>query len=168
MADEATQAAGGTQAAEGGTPDFDGWLAGQDETVRGLIDTHTSGLRSALQQERATAKAMAKQLKELSSKAEAGSELAKQLAEMQGRVETEQRRADFYEAATAAGCRNVKLAWLAANGDKLTVEQVKAQYPDLFAAARPPATNAGSGAAAAAGGAGKSMDAFIRRAAGRG
>lgn len=149
-------------------PDFDSWLSAQDETVRGLLDGHTKGLRSALDTERANAKSLAKQIKELTGKAEAGSETAKQLAELSGKLETEQRRADFYEAATAAGCRNLKLAWLAAQSDGLSAEQVKAQYPDLFATTRPPATHAGNGAQGAGGGAQKDMNVFIRRAAGRG
>lgn len=167
MADEG-QAQGGTPEGQGETPEpveFDAWLEGQDETVRGLIDGHTKGLKSALDTERNNAKALAKQIRELSGKLDANSDAAKQLTELSGKLETEQKRADFYEAATAAGCRNLRLAWLAASADGLTLDQVRAQHPDLFAR---PATNAGNGAATAAGGAARDMNAYIRRAAGRG
>jgi len=165
MADE-TQGQGGTPEAQGETPapvDFDTWLGSQDETVKGLIDQHTKGLRTALDDHKNQRKTLAEQLKAV--KAEAGSEAAKQLSEMQGRLETEARRADFYQEAAAAGCRDLRLAWLAANADNLTVKQVQAQHPDLFAPR--PTTNAGHGANAPASGATKDMNAFIRRAAGR-
>ena len=167
MPDE-TQGQGGTPEAQGETPaavDFDTWLGSQDETVKGLLTQHTGGLRTALQQERDNAKQLAKQLKELGGKLEANSEAAKQVAELSSRLETEQRRADFVQEAAAAGCRDLRLAWLAANADNLTVKQVQAQHPDLFAPR--PATNAGHGASNANGGAQRDMNAFIRRAAGR-
>ena len=167
MADE-QQGQGGTPEAQGETPapvDFDTWLGSQDETVKGLLSTHTGGLRTALQQERDNAKQLAKQLKELGGKLEANSEAAKQVAELSSRLETEQRRADFVQEAAAAGCRDLRLAWLAANADNLTVKQVQAQHPDLFAPR--PATNAGHGATAPASGAQRDRNALIRKAAGR-
>lgn len=167
MADE-TQGQGGTPETQGETPapvDFDTWLGSQDETVKGLLTQHTGGLRTALQQERDNAKQLAKQLKELGGKLEANSEAAKQVAELSSRLETEQRRADFVQEAAAAGCRDLRLAWLAANADGLTVKQVQAQHPDLFAPRA--TTNAGHGASAPAAGAQKDMNSFIRRAAGR-
>jgi len=169
MADEG-QAQGGTPEGQGETPSavsFDAWLGDQDETVRGLIDGHTKGLKSALETERANAKGLAKQIRELSGKLDQNSDAAKQLTELSGKLETEQKRADFYEAATAAGCRNLRLAWLAASVDGLTLEQVRTQHPDLFGATRP-ATNAGNGAQQAQTGAAQGMNAFIRKAAGRG
>ena len=169
MADE-QQGSGGTPQAQGETPkpieNFDEWVAGQPEPVQSLLDKHTGGLRTALQTERENAKQLAKQLKELGKTLDQSSDAAKQLSEMQGRLETEQRRADFVQEAAAAGCRDLRLAWLAANADGLTLKQVMAQHPDLFAAVRP-VTNAGNGAQQATGGA-RNMNNFIRRAAGRG
>lgn len=159
----------GTPDAQGETPEignFDEWIAGQPEPVQSLLDQHTTGLRSALQTERENAKTLARQVRELSGKLDANSEAGKQLAELSARLETEQQRADFYEQATAAGCRNLRLAWLAAHADGLTLKQVQAQHPDLFAPTRP-ATNAGNGAQQQ-GGAARDMNLFIRRAAGRG
>lgn len=172
MPDE-TQGQGGTPEAQGETPategatpqtvDFDTWLGSQDETVKGLIAQRIKGLSTALDDHKNQRKQLAEQLKAV--KAEAGSEAAKQLSEMQSRLETESRRADFYQEAAAAGCRDLRLAWLAANADGLTVKQVQQQHPDLFAPR--PATNAGHGASNANGGAQRDMNAFIRRAAGR-
>lgn len=170
MAEESAQAQGGTPEGQGGKPeamDYESWIAEQPDTVRGMLSERDAPLRNALQQERENAKTLSKQLRELSGKLDANSEAAKQVAELSGRLETEQKRAGFYEQATAAGCRDVRLAWLAASADGLTMEQVKAQHPDLFAPLRA-ATNAGNGANAPGGGAQRDMNAYIRRAAGRG
>ena len=168
---EETQGQSGTQTAQGETPkpelNFDEWMATQPEPVQSLLDKHTGGLRTALQTERDNAKTLARQVKELSGKLDANSDAGKQLAELSGKLETEQRRADFVQEAAAAGCRDLRLAWLAANADGLTLKQVMAQHPDLFAVVRP-ATNAGNGAQQTGAGGARDMNSFIRRAAGRG
>jgi len=168
MADK--QAQDGMSGDQGGTPEpesFDAWLEGQDETVRGLIDGHTKGLKSALETERNNAKALTKEIRELSGRLDQNSDTARQLTELSGKLETEQKRADFYEAATAAGCRNLRLAWLAASTDELTLDETKAQYPDLFESPRAATTNAGRGAQQPGGGATRDMNMYIRAAAGR-
>lgn len=165
MADEG-QAQGGMPEGQGGMPElmsFDTWIATQDDAVKTLLEARDAPLRNALQQERENAKGLAKQIRELSGKLDQNSDAAKQLTELSGKLETEQKRADFYEAATAAGCRNLRLAWLAASVDGLTLEQVRTQHPDLFGATRP-ATNAGNGAQQAQTGAAQGMNAFIRKA----
>lgn len=166
MPEEPQQGQSETQGQETEQLDFDAWLGSQDEKVRALLDNHTKGLRSALEGERSQRKELAKQLKELTGKVEANSDAAKQLAEISGRLELEEKRADFYEKASTAGCRNLRLAWLAAQADNLTVEQVKAQHPELFGTSKPD-TGAGHGAGSGGGGETKDMNAFIRRAAGR-
>lgn len=168
MAEE-QQPQGETPGDAGEMPDFDGWISTQNEQVRGLIESHTQSLKGALKAERESAKTMARQLKELSGKLDANSEAAQRIGEMQAAVETAQRQADFYEQATAAGCQNVRLAWLAAQADGADVATVKAQYPELFAVARP-ATHAGQGAGTLAnnGSLSRDMNTIIRRAAGRG
>lgn len=166
---EEQQAGGETPEGQGETPaieNFDEWMAGQPEPVQNLLDRHTQGLKSALQQERDNAKTLAKQVRELSGKLDKNTEAGAQLAELSAKLETEQQRADFYEEATAAGCRDLRLAWLAAHADGLTVRQVQQTYPDLFAPTRPP-THAGNGAQQGAGAA-RDMNLYIRRAAGRG
>jgi hypothetical protein len=126
-------------------PTFDAWLAQQPDPIKGLVTEHTQGLRSALDTERQQRKDLAKQIKELAGKQAADSDAAKQLGELSASLEAAQKRADFYEAATAAGCIKLKPAYLVAQADNLTIEQVKAQYPELFAAPRHTSTHAGNG-----------------------
>src|SRR3990172_9094363 len=113
MADE-QQGNGGTPQAQGETPkpieNFDEWVAGQPEPVQSLLDKHTGGLRTALQTERKNPKQLAKQLKELGKTLDQSSDAAKQLSEMQGRLETEQRRADFVQEAAPARFPDLPLA----------------------------------------------------------
>lgn len=164
MAEE--QQATGETPGQGETPDFETWLTAQDESARSLIDSHTQGLRGALDAERTQRKDLSKQLRDLTGKLEG--EAARQVGELSTRLETAQKRADFVEAAARAGCSDVRLAWLAAQADDLTVDDVKTAYPQLFVPASRPTTNAGQGAGATNGGATRDMNLFIRRAAGRG
>lgn len=166
------------QAQEGGegTFDFDTWLGEQPEQVRKGYEGKTTGLHSALESERAQRKEFAKQLKELTSKAEKGSEAEKALGEMSTRLEQAEQRAAFYAEASRPeiGCTNPKAAFLVASADGLFTKRgdpdwnaIKAQAPELFASRKAPPGNAGSGNGsppAKTGG----MNAYIRSAAGRG
>lgn len=169
--DNQTQGAGGqTQT----PPTFDAWLAAQDDGVRGLIDGHTRGLRTALESERGERKGLEKQVRDLASKSEKDSDAQKRLTEIADQLSETDRRAAFYEAAHTAGVTNLKLAYTVAVQDEMfdrhgnaNLERLKQAYPELFAGARTttPAGNAGAGTNTQppAGG----MNAFIRRAAGR-
>ncbi len=155
----------GQQAQGAGEPNFEKWLEGQDETVKGLYDSHTKNLKSALERERESRKAFEGQVKELLGKAEAGSELAGKLATLSTEFETAERKNAFYEEAIASGVSNLKLAWLAASTEQLFDKKSKPdfaalreKYPEVFAPAA--AGNAGNGANQ--NGAGFSMDDFIR------
>lgn len=158
--------------ANGETPqtqelNFDTWLAAQEEPIKKLIDSHTGGLRSALETERTQRKDLTRQLKDVSGKLDANSEAAKQLGALSSTLEEAQQRADFYET-LGAGCLNPKLAYLAYKADGLkSIEQLRAAYPQLFAKATPPATHAGNGTNGGQPGNGAaSMNDFIRRSAG--
>lgn len=133
---------------------YDEWFKGLDEaTQKGLsghFDETTKGLKSALESERASVRELNKQLKELTSKAEKGSELERQLTEISGRLTESEQRAAFYDAAVAAGCVNPRLAYLAAKDGGLflqngqpNIEAVKQAHPQLF---EKPVTGAGGGA----------------------
>lgn len=164
---EEAAANGGTPEATGGTPEtmgFESWIATQDAAVKAMLDARDAPLRNALQQERDNAKALHKEIKALSQKAEAGSEIAKTVTELSGKLETEQKRADFYEAATAAGCRNLRLAWLVASADGLALTEIQKNYPELFASK--PATHAGNGANSGPSGEKQDMNTLIRKKAG--
>lgn len=162
MSDETTTDE--TTTDDGGKPDFETWYASLDDKAKGLVDGHTKGLRTALDDHKNQRKEHAKQIKEMTGKLEAGSETAKQMTVLSAKLETEQRRADFYEKATAAGCRNLRLAWLAASADDLTIEQVKTANPELFAAKA--STNGGNGAGSGGGGEKQDMNSLIRKRAG--
>jgi hypothetical protein len=151
---------------------FEDFMAAQDETIRGLYATHTSGLKSALDSERAANKAAQAQLRELAKKADKGSELEAALNKQVEQLSALERQAAFQDKAHAAGVRNLRLAFLAAQQAGLVSEKgecdfakLRSEYPELFTAPPPPA-NAGSGTGASA--AGKlDMNQAIRRAAGR-
>lgn len=153
---------------------WDTWVASQDETVKGLIDGHVKGLKSALESERTQRSDLARQLRDVTAKAEKGSELEKALTEVSAQLEVTERRAAFYEDAgrPEIGCSNPKAAFALAQAEDLfdkrgrvDWEALKASAPELFRP-RVPQGNAGAGT----GGpppAQKSMNDFIRRAAGR-
>jgi uncharacterized protein YhaN len=152
---------------------FDAWLAGQDETVKALAEQHTAGLRSALQSEREQRKEAIKQLKELATNAEKGSELEGQLQKLLAEKDAAERRATFLEAAQATNCTNPKAAFLIAQTENLFKrdgtpdwEAIQTFAPEFF---RPKAQTVSAGIGTqGAPPTGKNMNDFIRRAAGRG
>lgn len=154
---------------------LDEWLSDQPDTIKNLIDSHTDGLRSALNSERAERKKLSQQLKTLGAKAEKGSELESEIAKLTGTLEENQRKADFYERAHTAGVKNLRLAYLAAtDGDlfdrdgDVNFDKLKEQAPELFASKeKQPTPKGNAGAGRGQGGATPSMNSFIRRAAGR-
>lgn len=154
---------------------WDEYLAVQDETVKGLYEGNVRGLKSALDSERTTRRDLETRIRSLSDKAEKGSELEKELNSLQDVVTEGETRLKFYEAAHAAGIRNLRLGYRIAVEDGLIdrrgnidFHQMQEAYPELFGGkAAPPPGNAGAGTGA---GAPKknTMNDFIRSAAGRG
>lgn len=135
-------------------PTFESWLAGQDETTKGLLDGHTKGLKSALDTERTERTNLATQIKALQAKAEKGSELEKSLIDLQSQLSIAQRRAEFAEEASKPeiGCLNPKLAWLVAEQGALFNSKgipdwvaIKSQAPELFRKATTGSVNGGDG-----------------------
>lgn len=153
---------------------FDGWLGEQPEEVKALLDGHTEGLKSALKSERGSRKDLEKQLRDLAAKAEKGSEAQKELAGIADKLGEADRKADFYEAAHAAGVTNLKLAYVVASQDEMfdrrgrvNFDTLKTQYPELFGVKPAPTKgNAGSGTNTEPTPA-ENMNTFIRRSAGR-
>lgn len=154
MSDEQTQGAQGQEQAQGESEfNFETWLREQPEQVRTGYETHTSGLKSALDKERDERKEFTRQLRELSSKAEEGSEAKKALGEMSSKLEQAEQRAAFYEEAgkPEIGCSNPKAAFLVASAEGLFSKRgepdwtaIKAAAPELFARKVAPG-NAGNG-----------------------
>jgi hypothetical protein len=155
---------------------WDDFLKAQPEDVRKLYDTHTSGLRSALQSEREARKQetaqLAKELREAATRVQG--EHQKQLQETAARLEITERRAEFYEESVRPeiGCGNPKLAWLAAQEigavdqkGRTNWEALKSSFPELFKVRVSPG-NAGAGTGTALPQQ-NTMNDLIRRAAGR-
>lgn len=173
MPDETT-----TETTDSGQPEFnfEAWLGEQPEHVRRGYEGHTTGLKSALETERNQRKEFSKQLRELSAKAEEGSEAKKALGEMSSRVEQAEQRAAFYEEAgkPEIGCSNPRAALLVAQAENLFKRSgepdwaaIKAAAPELFASRRGGVGNAGTGTGAPPP-AKQDMNSYIRAAAGRG
>lgn len=180
MADEQAQNDQGTQG-DGGTPDtaqpvtFETVYKALPETQRGAIDSHITGLKSALSDERNGRKALEKQLRDLSKTAEEGSAIKAQLDKLAEEQAGTTARAMFFEAAHDAQVKNLRLAWLAAQEyglvDAKTGEadfaKLKNVAPELFAVKPQPQGNAGNGAKQTGVADGRSMNDFIRAASGR-
>lgn len=153
---------------------FETWLEKQDDTVKDLYSAHTTGLRSALDSERAASKAAQAQLRELAKKAEKGSELETALNQQIEKLSALEKQSAFQDKAHAAGVRNLKLAYLAAAQAGLVGEKgecdfakLRTEYPELFASAPAPApANAGNGTGGATPGK-VDMNQAIRQALGR-
>lgn len=132
---------------------FDKWYAALPSDTKDLLDDHTTGLKSALDDERRQRKSLAATVKELSKTAEAGSELQKKLETLTGQMSEADTKATFYEGAHEAGVKNLRLAWIAAKEfdlinrqGQVDFVQLKTVAPELFASKLPPPANAGSGA----------------------
>jgi hypothetical protein len=151
---------------------FEDWLAAQDEKVKTLYATHTSGLQSALKSERDARSQLEKQMRDLAKKADKGSELEAALTKQADQLSALEKQAAFQDKAHAAGVRNLKLAFLAAAQAGLVNDRgdcdfakLKTEYPELFLSAPAPA-NAGNGTGTKPT-TGVTMNDFILRAAGR-
>lgn len=154
---------------------YDDWYKAQPEEIRNMLDSNISGLKSALDNERKTRGDLEKQLRELAGKAEKGSEAEKRLMELADQMGEADRKADFYEAAHAAGVSNLKLAYLVALQDDLfdkrgnaNFDQMKKDYPELFGLKKIPDGKAGNGTDGNKPAGHGDMNAWIRKAAGRG
>ena len=168
---------GNNQGGEDTPPaDWDSFISGQSEDVQSLYNGHTSGLRSALKDERSSVKNFKQQVDDLSAQLEKGSDAQKQLDLLSAQLETQGRQSEFYEDAQAAGVTNFKLAWLAfsAEADDLSTrnrpdfEKIKERHPELFRKPQQqvPPGNPGSGTGSPPSG-GKDINKLIREASGR-
>jgi len=151
---------------------FDNWLDEQPDPVKNMLDGHTKGLKSALDSERDARKDLEKQVRDLADKSEKGSEAETKLTQLADQISEADQKADFYEAAHAAGVTNLKLAYLVATQDELfdrkgavNFSSMKDSYPELFGGTKLPDGDAGSGRNGQPDA--KNMNDFIRKSAGR-
>lgn len=151
--DQNSQNQNGSQNQDGETPTFEDWIASQDETVKGLLDTHTAGLKSALEKERDRAAKLEKSLREAAKKQEAGSAAQKELEQLADNLAIAKRENAFIVAAYKAGVNDPELALLAAERAGLIHQdgtadftRLKETYPQLFGKVpQQTAGNAGNG-----------------------
>jgi hypothetical protein len=154
--------------------EFDSWITEQPEPVKALLDDHVKKLRTALVSEREGRESLEKQLREVAAgKAGEVSEMRAKLTQIADQLKAESARANFNEAAHAAGIGNLKAAYTLAMADGLfdgkgqpDFAALKASYPELFAGAKKlPAGDAGAGTSTKQP-TGETMNDLIRRAAG--
>lgn len=154
--------------------EYESWLEKQSADVKVLLEGHVRGLKSALDSEREGRKKLEREIRDLAGKAEKGSQAEAQLTQVADKIAEGDRKAEFYEAAHAAGVTNLKLAYLAAVQEdmfdkhgRVNFEAMRQTYPELFGGAKkPPAGTAGNGTRNAPDGH-QGMNDFIRAAAGR-
>lgn len=157
---------------------FEAWLDKQPDTIKGLYEQHTTGLRTALQAEREARKRdtgdLSRQLREAAKKVEEGSEARKSLEATAAQLDAAEKRAAFMEDAVRpeVQCKNPRAAFVVAMSDGLFTKKgepdwpaIKAATPELFGP-RVPAGDAGAGTATPPP-SGGDMNTFIRRGAGR-
>lgn len=168
------------QGQETGSLQWDTWLGDQPREVQTLIDTHTKGLRTALQSERQQRSDLAKQLREATKGLEKGSEIQKSMEAVTAKLEQAELRARFFEDAAKpdVNCTNPRMAMLAAQElsaidghGKIDWSAIKTAFPEIFRqASKVPQGNAGAGTGSpppTGMDPGKAMNALIRKAAGR-
>ena len=176
-AQEGVKPESGRQDAASVALDFEGWMGGQPEEIKGLVDGHVKGLKNALMQERENRRELEKQLRQLAKDAEAGSAAQKSIAEMADKVSRADRKALFFEEGHGQGVGNLKVAFVLAESEGLFGKngevdwaELKKMVPELFGQQQTQrvAGNAGSGTGAVGGVKADGMDSFIRRKAGVG
>lgn len=154
---------------------FDEFLQAQDDTVRSLYETQTSGLRSALEKERESRKQANETINNLRPLVEKGSATEKQLNEtlatmeqLKAQAERDAKRANFAEQAITpdVNCTNIKAAFALATAENLFNEdgvpnwtELKKLAPELFGTKRNHAGATGEPVA-------QGMNQIIREAAG--
>jgi septal ring factor EnvC (AmiA/AmiB activator) len=155
------------------TFEFDAWFGKLPPHEQEGLENHTAALKSALENERQQRKQFSKELRDLTQKAEKGSEAEKTLGEMSTRLEQAEQRAAFYEEAgrPEIGCSNPRAAFLVASAEGLFTKRgdpdwpaIKAAMPELFGR-KPIPGNAGTGNGSPP--ATPSMNDYIRSATGR-
>lgn len=156
---------------------YDTWHEALTDDVKSLLDTHVTGLKTALTSERDQRKTLATELRDATAKLEEGSDARKALETMTGKFEALEQRAQFYEDAgkPEIGCPSPKLAYLAAKeGDffdgrgNVNWTKLKENYPELFVKPKLAPADAGAGVGQTASAKAGGMNAYIRAAAGRG
>lgn len=155
--------------------DFDEWINGQDETVKGLITARFQNLENTVKATRGERDTLAQDIKKLAKEQKEGSEAKAALEKISAQLEATERRAAFLEEALnpALQVRNARAAWLLAEAGNHFKKSgapdwdaIRAEAPELFGLPTARA-NAGNGTQTPPSPS-QSMNDFIRKSAGRG
>ena len=162
------------QTTEAEVLDYKTWHDALPKESQALIAEHEGGLTKALGTERDARQDAEKELRKAAAALEKGSEAQKQLEKSADDLAALSTKAEFYEEAHKAGVTNLKLAYHVATTEELfdkrgavNFEKMKEAYPELFGKKQVPRGDAGEGTGTAPGGKEISMNAYIRRAAGK-
>lgn len=125
---------------------FETWLKEQTANVQTAYEKHTTGLRTALQTERESRSQLQKTVRDLSKKADAGSEMATQLTQLADDLALANSKLEFYEQASGRGIPYLDVAFrtavdagaIDAKG-RINWQLLEERYPLIFTAQRPPA-----------------------------
>ena len=150
------------------------WHDALPKEAQELVAEREKGLKSALDSERDARKTAETDLRAVAKKLEEGSVAQQEVLKLADQVAEGTTKADFYEEAHKAGVSNLKLAYHIATTEELfdkrgavNFEKMKEAYPELFGRKQVPRGDAGEGTGTAPGGKEISMNAYIRRAAGK-
>ena len=150
------------------------WHDALPKDAQELVAEREKGLKSALGTERDARQDAEKELRKAAGALEKGSEAQKQLEKSADDLAALSTKTDFYEDAHKAGVTDLSLAFIVAVEEELidkrggvNFEKMKEAHPSLFGKKQVPRGDAGEGTGAAPGGKDISMNAFIRRSAGK-
>lgn len=156
---------------------YDEWLKSQPDEIQEMLNTHTSGLKTALTKERDARGELETKVRDLAGKAEKGSKAEQELTDLADDLATQNRKTAFYEDAFGEGVTNLKYAFIVAEEEGLFDKRgncnfaaLREGFPELFGGkpTTPPANPGSGGNNNPRGGPKKSMDSWIRRKSGRG
>lgn len=157
---------------------WDSWHAEQGDDVKSLLETHTSGLKTALSSERDARASLEGQITNLKKLAGTGDTagLTKAFEDMQAQLMRSNRKLSFLSE-VGASVTDPELAFIAAEAagafdksGRVNLETLKVAHPALFETKQtpPPPGNAGNGAGNnRPGGGGVTINDRIRQASGR-
>lgn len=130
---------------------FEGWLNGQPDETKGLIQERFSALENTVSATRQERDAFSKELKELSKKLGKDNEATTHIEELTRKLEKTEKKASFVDSAVSNGCKRPVAAYVLAEADNLYTEdgipdwnRIKEAIPELFTA-QSLSTDAGSG-----------------------
>lgn len=130
--------------------EWQAFIESQEDHIKEAYEKETHGLKSALDAERTARKETERQLREAAKKAEAGSAAQAELNAYADKLKAVETQNKFYDFAHAAGIKNLKLGWLAAQeftkeDGSIDTDGLTKAYPELFETTKAPSANAGAG-----------------------